>query len=152
MSFQISLTSILLLANATLLGIASLVIIRFRREARALLKFWHSPLGSALVGDRGDTPEGDTANEKRLFAQSVMRLEQQMLRLRRDVLRDAARNESPADAVARTPASRGALPIENAVRMARMGATVDDLARNCGLSPGEARLMHKLHGKTPTRH
>ncbi len=152
MSFQIPLTSILLLANAMLLGIGLLVIIRFRREAKALLKFWHSPLGSALAGDRGDIPEGGDADEKRLFAQSVMRLEHQLLQLRRDVLRNATREEAAANVPTKASTQRGGLPLENAVRMARMGASVDDLTRNCGLSPGEARLMQKLHGKAPTKH
>ncbi len=152
MSFEISLTSILLMANATLLGIALLVIIRFRREAKALLKFWHSPLGSALAGDRDEVPEGSDANEKRLFAQSVMRLEHQLLQLRRDVLRNATRNEAATNIPTRTSMQSSGLPLENAVRMARMGASVDDLTRNCGLSPGEARLMQKLHGKAPTKH
>jgi hypothetical protein len=40
------------------------------------------------------------------------------------------------------------MPIEHAVRMARHGASVDDLTRNCGLNIGEARLMQKLHGQT----
>jgi hypothetical protein len=39
------------------------------------------------------------------------------------------------------------LPIENAVRMAKQGASIDDLTRNCGLNIGEARLMQKLHGR-----
>ena len=39
------------------------------------------------------------------------------------------------------------LPIENAVRMARHGASIDDLVRSCGLNIGEAQLMQKLHGK-----
>ena len=38
------------------------------------------------------------------------------------------------------------LPIENAVRMARQGASIEDLKRSCGLNVGEARLMQKLHG------
>ena len=158
MSFHISLTSILLLANAMLLGIASLVIIRFRREAQALLKFWHSPLGSALAVSREDSSatsnssDASDSSERRLYAQSVMRLEHQLLQLRRDVLRNAAKQDGVADVPERSPAPSGGLPIENAVRMARMGASADDLARNCGLSPGEARLMQKLHGKTPTKH
>ena len=41
----------------------------------------------------------------------------------------------------------GSLPIENAVRMARHGASIDELVRNCGLNIGEARLMQKLHSK-----
>ena len=152
MGFQMSLTSILLLANALLLGVATLVIIRFRRESQAILKFWYSPLGSALVGDRGDASANDDANDKRLLGQSLMRLEQQMLLLRRDVLRNATRSEAAAEAPGIANEARRGLPLDNAVRMARMGATADDLARNCGLSPGEARLMQKLHGKTPTKH
>ena len=40
------------------------------------------------------------------------------------------------------------VPIENAVSMARQGASIDELKRNCGLSLGEARLISKLHGQT----
>lgn len=152
MSFELSLTSILLMANALLLGLALLVIIRFRRESRALLNFWHSPMGTALVGEREDSAAKGGASDKRLFAQSVMRLEHQLLLLRRDVLRNATRDASGPETDTRTPAPRGVLPLDNAVRMARMGASVDDLTRNCGLSLGEARLMQKLHGKTPTKH
>jgi hypothetical protein len=39
------------------------------------------------------------------------------------------------------------LPIENAVRMAKQGASIDELTRSCGLSIGEARLMQRLHGR-----
>ena len=44
-------------------------------------------------------------------------------------------------------AVESSLPIENAVRMAKHGASIDDLIRNCGLNIGEAQLMRKLHGK-----
>jgi len=40
------------------------------------------------------------------------------------------------------------LPIENAVRMAKHGASIEDLMRSCGLNIGEAQLMRKLHGQT----
>jgi hypothetical protein len=33
------------------------------------------------------------------------------------------------------------------MRMAKLGASIDDLTRNCGLNIGEAQLMQKLHGK-----
>ena len=38
------------------------------------------------------------------------------------------------------------LPYENAVRMARHGASIDDLTRTCGLSANEARLLMRVHG------
>ncbi len=41
------------------------------------------------------------------------------------------------------------LPIENATRMARHGASVEELTRTCGLNVGEAELLKKLHS-TPT--
>ena len=39
------------------------------------------------------------------------------------------------------------LPIDNAIRMAKQGASVADLTRSCGLNLGEAELMKKLHGR-----
>ena len=40
------------------------------------------------------------------------------------------------------------LPIENAVRMAKHGASIEELVRGCGLNIGEAQLMRKLHGQS----
>jgi hypothetical protein len=42
------------------------------------------------------------------------------------------------------------IPHENAVRMAKHGATVDDLTRTCGLSDIEARLVMRVHGNSGT--
>ncbi len=42
------------------------------------------------------------------------------------------------------------LPIENATRMARHGASVEELTRTCGLNVGEAELLKKLHGAPTT--
>ena len=47
------------------------------------------------------------------------------------------------------PVSRP-LPIENATRMARHGASVEELTRTCGLNVGEAELLKKLHGAPTT--
>ena len=47
------------------------------------------------------------------------------------------------------PASRP-LPIENATRMARHGASVEELTRTCGLNVGEAELLKKLHSAPTT--
>lgn len=157
MTFHISLTSILLLANALMLAIALLVIIRFRREARAQLEFWQSPIAAALMVDReGQSPAA--SDDPQRFTQSLMRLERQLLLLRQDFMRNAVKESAIEETrkgrpIARTIVQQStSLPIENAVRMARHGASVDELAERCGLNIGEARLMQKLHGKPRTTH
>jgi len=44
------------------------------------------------------------------------------------------------------PVSRE-FPMEHAARLAKGGASVDELTRNCGLNIGEARLIRRLHGQ-----
>ncbi len=152
MAFEISITELLLVSNALLLAIALLMIVRFRRDVRATLRFWQSPVGSSLAGvaDTGAaaTPDGSDAGERRRLADTTTRLEQQLLMLRRDLQRQS----TPGAVAASTPSGSAALPIENAVRMARHGASIDELTRSCGLSLGEARLMLKLHGKPQRTH
>ena len=41
------------------------------------------------------------------------------------------------------------LAVEHAVRLAKRGASVEVLTRDCGLNIGEAELLHRLHGKQP---
>jgi len=43
------------------------------------------------------------------------------------------------------PVSRE-MPMEHAARLAKDGASIDELTRNCGLNIGEARLVRRLHG------
>jgi hypothetical protein len=45
------------------------------------------------------------------------------------------------------PVSRE-LPMEHAARMAKGGASIDELTKNCGLTIGEARLVRRMHGQT----
>jgi len=126
---------ILLASNATLLAIAAVAVIRFERRWQRLESFWDSPTGAAL----------DDASEDELHEQlmATTRLEQRLGELQRTIkLLDIKAPEE------RPPVERN-MPIENAVRMARLGASVEDLTRNCGLNVGEAQLMKKLHGKAP---
>lgn len=126
---------VLLASNATLLAIAAVAVIRFEQRWQRLESFWDSPTGAAL----------DDASEDELHEQlmATTRLEQRLGELQRTVkLLDMKAPEE------RPPVERN-LPIENAVRMARSGASVEDLTRNCGLNVGEAQLMKKLHGKAP---
>ena len=127
-------TNLLLIANAALLAAAVIAIVRFRNQARRFEKFWDSPTGVSLA----DTQSLNASAER----PSDASLEQRVAELQ-SVVRTLA-NESQATA----DAGDSGRPIENAVRMAQHGASVDELVRNCGLNIGEAQLMRKLHGKT----
>ncbi len=121
---------LLLISNAVLLAIACYSTLRFERRCRQVESFWTSPTGSALEAD----------HDTRLQSKSTEKLEQRVGELQRTVkvMQIAAPKE--------VPQTERNLPIENAVRMARLGATVNDLTKSCGLNIGEARLLHKLHG------
>lgn len=126
--------NLLLASNAVVLAIACITLIRFERRWKRIEDFWDSPTGAALS-------ESDT--EKMCEqTKATQRLEQRLGELQRTV------KVMDMKVPQRRPAVERNLPIENAVRMARLGASVDDLTRNCGLNAGEARLMQKLHGKT----
>lgn len=125
---------LLIASNAVILGLACFFLARFEKRARQIETFWASPTGSALTND-----SDDDANESMRITQ---RLEQRVGELQRTVKVMAINNvKPPAQPVERN------LPIENAVRMARLGASIDDLTKSCGLNIGEARLMQKLHGQ-----
>lgn len=125
--------NLLLIANAVLLAAATIAIIRFRNQARRFEKFWDSPTGVSMADTQSlstrPAPPPDPQLEKRVAElQSVVKT----LAKKKQVIRE------PADAN---------VPIENAVRMAKHGASIDELIRGCGLNIGEAQLMRKLHGK-----
>lgn len=122
----------LLVANAALLAAVGLAMSRFRRQLSSFEQFWNSPTGAALAEGRQEESEPPAA---------VVGLERRVTELQR--LLRTIQDRRPETAIEHGPR----LPIENAVRMARHGATIDDLVRNCGLNVGEAQLMRKLHGK-----
>ncbi|MGB5336498.1 MAG: DUF2802 domain-containing protein [Woeseiaceae bacterium] len=127
--------TLLLVSNGFLLAVATIAVLRFERRWQRLESFWDSPTGAAL-SDAGD-------EELHEQMEATQRLEQQLGELQVAVkLMD---RKAPQE---RPPIERN-LPIENAVRMARLGASVEDLTRNCGLNVGEARLLKKLHGREP---
>ncbi len=131
---------LLLVANAVLLAAACITISRFRSQCRRLEKFWNSPTGAAVADD----DDAGAINEyKRQQVLVTMRLDKRLAELSEQVsaLASAPRSAPPP---ARTEAP---VPIENAVRMARHGASVDELTRGCGLNIAEARLMQRLHGQ-----
>ena len=129
---------LLLAANALLLGLTCHALVRFERRCQRIEDFWESPTGNAL----SDTGE----HELREQMKATQRLEKRVGQLQRTVkvIELNKRRPQPAEP-ATQPAVERNLPIENAIRMARLGASVDELTRSCGLNIGEARLMQKLH-------
>lgn len=129
---------LLLASNAVLLAIACVALARFERRCRRIEEFWDSPTGTALA-------ESDD-EETREQTLATLRVERKIAELQRIVKvmdMKVPRQQPPAEGNASI-----SLPIENAVRMAKSGASIDDLTRNCGLNIGEARLMQKMHGNT----
>jgi hypothetical protein len=124
---------LLMMSNALLLSVACVVLIRFDRRARQMEEFWSSPTGAALSDADRHRDEEQT--------KAIKRLEEGVSDLQRAVKVTGIRKQRAQPAVERN------LPIENAIRMAKLGASIEDLTRSCGLNIGEARLMQKLHGK-----
>ncbi len=125
---------LLLGSNAIMLALACLSFARFDNRCKQIEKFWESPTGTVLHDDK----DAD-ANEQ---IRSSERLEKSIADLNL-ALKTFEIGKSKPEA----PPVERSLPIENAVRMARLGASIDDLTKSCGLNIGEARLMQKLHGQ-----
>ncbi|MGI9205876.1 MAG: DUF2802 domain-containing protein [Woeseiaceae bacterium] len=121
---------LLMICNGVLAGAAAVAILRFQNMLKNQKSFWSSPTGVAMSSQ----PEGDEflqAVEKRFT-----KFEEGLGNLSRD---NKVKSASPRS-----------IPHENAVRMAKHGATVDDLTRTCGLSDIEARLVMRVHGNSGT--
>ena len=126
-------TNMLLIANAALLAAAVIAITRFRKQARRFEKFWDSPAGVSLADAQAleakPEPRTDPELEKRITE-----------------LQGVVRSMATKDRLERKD-NENRMPIENAVRMAKHGASIEELVRSCGLNIGEAQLMRKLHGQ-----
>ena len=133
-----TMTNLLLFSNAVLLGAATIALVRFRSQARRFEKFWDSPTGVSLADEQALNAQPKPTPEPRRNPELERRVAE---------LQSVVRSLAKQDPTPREPVEPG-LPIENAVRMAKHGASIDDLIRSCGLNIGEAQLMRKLHGKT----
>ena len=122
-------TYALLISNALLLAAAVLAILKFQRLQLSSSEFWNSPTGSVLR-EQSDQDTINQLNDDRLalLQEAVDRIE------RTNLEQDLPQTEI--------------LPFENAVRMAKAGASLEDLVRTCGLSNGEARLFLKVHARS----
>jgi Protein of unknown function (DUF2802) len=113
-----------------LLGAACIAILRFQRITLETRAFWNSPTGSAMQADEA------SLHEKR----------EKQLETRLQALQKLVDELSKRDRAAELQSPPQALPFENAIRMAKQGASIDDLTRSCGLSVGEAQLIRRMHG------
>jgi hypothetical protein len=131
---------LLLISNLLLICAVGLAIVRFLRRVDEFESFWESPSGTAL--------SEETADDEHLALSQ--RLEKRVDELHQVVRVMAAKNsvkqQTPPRPAPVAPVTK-VVPLENALRMAKNGASIEDLTRNCGLNIGEARLMQKLHGK-----
>lgn len=130
---------LLLAANVVLLGAAGIAMLRFKEQAERFTKFWDSPAGVALAEARSH--EAENRKPLKIVTAKDPELENKVAELQTVVRSLASRDQ------AQEQSTDSRLPIENAVRMARHGATIEELIRSCGLNIGEAQLMRKLHGK-----
>ncbi len=125
---------LLIVSNALVLVAVCFSLARFENRCKQIDAFWASPTGSALLDEKNEN--------SRQQLQITQQLEQRLDELQRIVKLTQIRK------VRQPPPAERHLPIENAVRMAKRGASIDDLTKSCGLNIGEARLMQKLHGRT----
>ena len=132
--FDATTLHLLIIANAALLAATGIAVVRFQNRFRRFEEFWNSPTGAALANSSPDDNQPRPAADPRL--------ERRVAKLQ-SVVTTLAKKER------RVPAAVDCnLPIENAVRMARHGASIDELVRSCGLNIGEAQLLRKLHRKS----
>lgn len=123
--------NVMLSVSATLvLGLAAFSLCRFERRCRDARMFWNSPTGTALSDKSAAT---DSLSVEVAALQETVR-----------ELRDAIGQFQPVAETQQTESDRR-MPFDNAVRMAKNGATTDDLTKTCGLNVGEAHLLKKLH-------
>ena len=124
----------LLAANTLVLTGGLLLVMRLRRLCKLHEKSLECPPAIALA-----EPEKPADDSEQTQLLALMRMEKQLLTLRAELAAHASARSEVAG-------SERVLPLDNAVRMAKNGASVDDLTRSCGLNIGEAQLIRKMHG------
>lgn len=152
MTFDPNLSIYLIIFSQTmLLAAACLALSRFQKRCRDIEDFWDSPTGAMLADEQEREQREErivsVAAEREL--KEKLKLDQRVNDLQRQLNALIAKPAHKSDVIP-FEIERN-LPIEHASRMARQGASVEELTRNCGLNVGEARLLQKLHGRTPLR-
>lgn len=153
MTAELTTLYLVIASQALLLAAACIVLLKFQRRFREIEDFWNSPTGAMLADEQQDALEEqelppqpyimtvgteEALLEKLKLDQRVNELQRKLAEL---VEQHSEQKSRPAIEFERS------LPIEHALRLAKNGASVEDLTRTCGLNIGEARLLRKLHGR-----
>jgi hypothetical protein len=144
---------LVIVSQSLLLGAACVALLRVQRRFGDVEDFWNSPTGAMLAdaeqeaGEAAEEPAQPyimtVGTEEALIEK--LKLDQRVNELQRK-LNELVEQSSEQKSLPAIEFERS-LPIEHALRMAKNGASVDDLTRTCGLNIGEARLLKKLHGR-----
>lgn len=153
MTAESTILYLVIASQALLLAAACIALLKFQRQFRAIEDFWNSPTGAMLADDQQQTAEvPDTPAQPYIMTVGTeeallekLKLDQRVNELQRK-LNELVERQDEQKSVPAIEFERS-LPIEHALRMAKNGASVDDLTRTCGLNIGEARLLKKLHGQ-----
>lgn len=116
----------LIVSNAALLCGATIALLRFERRVKESSSFWDSPTGASVAAAGNSEAALSGFLERRLAM-----LQQQIEEL----------------GLQKAPAPPAELPFAYATRMAKHGASVEDLTRTCGLKKAEAQLMRRLYSR-----
>ncbi len=126
----------LLAGKAFVLLLATIVLLSMWRQTRRVEE--------RLIELGREPAQDDKSDAARQQLIVSLRLDKRISELQRQIAGLAVTEQKTAAPVPRP------LPIENATRMARHGASIEELTRTCGLNIGEAELLKKLHGEPTT--
>lgn len=129
----------LLLSNALMLCAVGFAASRMRREMQATREFWQSPAAAAMQAE-----SYDDRDLRRMVDRRMTMLEKFLEQL------IESKAGLGAESTINRPLQKHDVPVDHAVRMARSGASLDDLVRGCGLNKGEAQLLMRLHACSKT--
>ncbi len=118
---------LLILANAAIVVAATFAVLRVEKALSESNGFWGSPSGAAVSSGYADV------DDRERLVHEIQALQQSV-----EVLQKGAEPREVGRVVD--------MSFGRAVRMAKGGASVDELTETCGLSLGEAQLLHRLHG------
>lgn len=116
-------------ANVCLLGAAIMAVGRLQRVLAGKAIYSRLAAGNAIEAQVADIDE-----HCRIVSERLGEIQDQIERF------------SHLERLLIGPVSRE-FPMEHAARLAKSGASVEELTKNCGLSIGEARLIQRLHGQ-----
>ena len=124
----------LLISNAALICGAALAVLRFERMVRRNRLFWDSPTGASTQAAHcsGELRPDDLESRLTPLRQEITELTESLARQHQFA--------SVGQSVE--------LPFQQAARMAKQGASVEDLTRTCGLKKAEAQLIRRLHAQS----